>query len=833
MVLLLMIFARASFAQESPSADSGAAGNVAPVGPTPPQMREFAHAEYPYQAFVEGTTGTVVLKLTIAIDGSVSDAEVVTAAGQGFDEAAQIAAKQCRFSPALRDGVPVAARILLQYDFVPTPTPEPVPSSEPAPPVAPPPPVAPATPTAESAPSPTAPVEVTVQGKSESDRLRESSQAVKVIDTEKAKRRSADLGEVLARTEGVAVRRGGGLGSDERLSLGGLTDEQIRFTVDDLPLEFNGYGTNLSSIPVNFVERIEIYHGVVPIRFGADALGGLINVVTDREVQGTHASISQSIGSFGTYRSTLGATHLDEPTGLYARANLFVDTAENDYPIDVEVADDSGQLHPATVNRFHDGYKAKGVGVELGIVRQPWARRLAVRAHTSNSDTDIQHNIVMTVPYGDVVWGESQRGGTIRYDQRLGRGVFLDAVAGYAYSTVYYRDVGTCVYDWYGDCVRVRRIAGEVDADAKDQYLRDHALLARPTLKVVVASGHTLSGSISGEFVKRSGEDLRTPQGTRDPLNAKRDLLTVVSGLEYELDAFEERLENTVFVKHYLQAADTEEVMAGNVLRERDRDTSDPGIGDSVRFRFADWLYAKASYEWATRLPRPDEVFGDGARVLANLEIEPERSHNVNLGVVTDVRETPLGDFRLVGNGFLRDAKQLIVLLGNDRVFSYQNVYGARSLGWEAAGGWTAPRGYLSLDGNVTWQSFRNTSSNGTFGDFEGDRIPNRPWLFANFAAVGKLTGLISPRDELSLGWDVRYVKEYFRGWESVGLRQFKQTVPSQVLHNLALTYLVKARALTTTSTIEVQNLTDEMAFDFFGVQKPGRAFFWKGTLEL
>jgi hypothetical protein len=85
----------------------------------------------------------------------------------------------------------------------------------------------------------------------------------------------------------------------------------------------------------------------------------------------------------------------------------------------------------------------------------------------------------------------------------------------------------------------------------------------------------------------------------------------------------------------------------------------------------------------------------------------------------------------------------------------------------------------------------------------------------------------------LSLGWDIRYVRWYFRGWESVGDRRFKQRIASQVLHNLALTYLVKADALTTSSSFEVQNVTDEKAFDFFGVQKPGRAYFWKGTLEL
>src|SRR5690606_12838558 len=77
-----------------------------------------------------------------------------------------------------------------------------------------------------------APLEVTVQGPSERERLRRSAQAVQVIDTEEAKREAADLGEVLARSKGGGVQRSGGLGSGERLSLGGLSGDQVRFFLD-------------------------------------------------------------------------------------------------------------------------------------------------------------------------------------------------------------------------------------------------------------------------------------------------------------------------------------------------------------------------------------------------------------------------------------------------------------------------------------------------------------------------------------------------------------------------------------------------------------------------
>jgi vitamin B12 transporter len=67
------------------------------------------------------------------------------------------------------------------------------------------------------------PAEVLVRTVSGTSRLRESAQPVKVVEAEVAQRHSADVGEVLARTEGVAVQRSGGLGSQSRLSLHGLT----------------------------------------------------------------------------------------------------------------------------------------------------------------------------------------------------------------------------------------------------------------------------------------------------------------------------------------------------------------------------------------------------------------------------------------------------------------------------------------------------------------------------------------------------------------------------------------------------------------------------------
>ena len=78
-----------------------------------------------------------------------------------------------------------------------------------------------------------------------------------------------------------------------------------------------------------------------------------------------------------------------------------------------------------------------------------------------------------------------------------------------------------------------------------------------------------------------------------------------------------------------------------------------------------------------------------------------------------------------------------------------------------------------------------------------------------------------------------RYSHAFFRGWESQGIRESKQEVPSQLTHGLGLSYRVNTETTRVASTFEVQNVTDARVYDLFGVQRPGRAFFIKLTVEL
>ena len=120
LVMLLMM----SLAPLGVTPDVGA---PVPVMTRPPELIQFAEAEYPAEARAAGLSASVRLHVTIDADGQVSDAQVVAPAGHGFDEAALAAVKVFRFSPAEVDGAPAAVQIEYVYNFALEPAKAPAP----------------------------------------------------------------------------------------------------------------------------------------------------------------------------------------------------------------------------------------------------------------------------------------------------------------------------------------------------------------------------------------------------------------------------------------------------------------------------------------------------------------------------------------------------------------------------------------------------------------------------------------------------------------------------------------------------------------------------------
>jgi len=108
----------------------------------------------------------------------------------------------------------------------------------------------------------------------------------------------ATLGEALAFLAEVAVRTAGpGPGGFQQLSIRGSTPQQVLILLDGVPLNGTAqFGINLSTIPLDEVERVEVLRGPYSAIYG-NAMAGAVSI---RLRAAPRSSLSFAGGSFGT-----------------------------------------------------------------------------------------------------------------------------------------------------------------------------------------------------------------------------------------------------------------------------------------------------------------------------------------------------------------------------------------------------------------------------------------------------------------------------------------------------------------------------------------------------
>ncbi len=122
-------------------------------------------------------------------------------------------------------------------------------------------------------------------------------------EIEKTASSQTDLPEILSQNVGVKINRFGGQGSFCTISIRGSTGSQVNVYLDGVPLNLASTGfVDISGIPLNNIERIEIYRSDSPAFFSSSAIGGTINIVT-RDLQNkAKDELSYSYGSFGAQK---------------------------------------------------------------------------------------------------------------------------------------------------------------------------------------------------------------------------------------------------------------------------------------------------------------------------------------------------------------------------------------------------------------------------------------------------------------------------------------------------------------------------------------------------
>lgn len=658
--------------------------------------------------------------------------------------------------------------------------------------------------------------EVTVTGKSEARQTREKAMPVSVISMEDMKGIVGNISDVLSKTAGMQVRMSGGEGSGSRLSVRGLEGKRIGYFMDDLALNDNNEAIDINDIPIDFIERIEIYKGVVPARLGGSSIGGAVNFVM-KEFPARYADASYTYGSFNTHKANF--TFRRNKNGYKGSIGGYYTHADNDYRMELPLQ--KGRY----IDRDHDGYEKLTVGGTFVSTRW-WFDEVEFEGIFITSKKEIQgieYNIQEAESHSKIGVFNNH----IKKQDFLMEGLHLDMNNALTYSVYQFRDTAKTRYDWDGTpYAPVSAYGGEINGYNSNN--KTITVFQRTNFEYVINAQHSVNLSSQYRFARGIPEDTLRSKivGYQTAFNSK--IHNWVAGLSYEFSTPNGKFTNMLTGRFYYYNMQTRLIpnlgVNGNTPELVRNKKSDFGFSEAVRYRFTPDFLVKASVAYDVRLPSEQELIGDGFLIEPAGNLNPEHNTSFNLGFMYDNNKSS-NRFQLEVNAFAMYLKDMIRLTGGTLQSKYENFGKMRTLGAELEVKWDATR-WLYLWGNITYQDLRDTRKYQPGSTVEnptkGDRVPNIPYFFANagielhrenfFGGKGQNTRLFA---------DCSYVDEYFYDFEQSVYQE--RRIPQATTLNAGVEHSFCNR--TVFIKFQMNNITGEQIFSEFNRPLPGRNF--------
>jgi outer membrane cobalamin receptor len=669
--------------------------------------------------------------------------------------------------------------------------------------------------------------EVTILAKSKVQEVKEQPFAVESIDMKPVQNLNLNVSQVLNQSTGVRIRESGGLGSDFVFSLSGFTGNQVRFFIDGLPTDVMGRAFSINAIPVNNVERVEIYKGVVPINLGSDVLGGAVNIVTNNSIK-NFLDVSYGFGSFNTHQVSLVGRYTTKK-GFIVSASAFYNYSDNNFKVDVNLFNKkTGKIDENTtaVSRFNDAFKSATGMVEFGVVNKKWADRLLVGLIANTTYKEVQQGTNMTIVAGEVHRTETSLIPTLKYEKNnfFVRNLSLKVSALYSAIEQMTVDTSSRIYDWSGNHTYklLSNSSGELNWYKTLYRFNDQAGLAVATLNYKLGKHHQFTLNNTYSRIRRIGSDpLKVdPLPFEDPNILEKNF----TGIAYQLKLFQDRWTTSVFGKMFnmnslLYKSDENT----GEIRRMDNQFQLPGYGLATSFFVLSYLQLKASYENTYRLPEGYEVFGDGLLQLPNADLQPEKSQNLNAGFLFGKRfkkHLVNVDF----NYMYRLPENLIRSVAIGITSRYENLSQTKVNCYEGAVSYSY-NDLFKVEFNATYQNILNASlkANGEPDELYLDRLPNAPYLFGNGSFTFNTKQFGKYKQRIGFNWTTSYIEEFYLKWPSLGSLSSKFIIPRQVVSNASVSFTSHAGRYNI--SVSSMNLFDALCYDNFRVQKPGRSF--------
>ena len=661
--------------------------------------------------------------------------------------------------------------------------------------------------------------EVTVTTRSEMRKLRESAMPISVIGQRQLQGTASNINDVLARTVGVTVRNTGGMGSASRISVRGLEGKRMGMYIDETPMSQLSNFVALNDIPTNMIERIEVYKGIVPYKFGGSALGGAVNVVT-KEYPPIYLDFSYEIGSFNTHQVSSVLKRTDRKSGLQFGVGGVVSYAKNNYKMTL------ANLDGRIVERDHDRFNKIMGGMSVKAT-QWWFDEMKwelifmkTRQEIQGIDLNVREAYNHSTNYVTAL--------TLKRNNFFLDGLDFDFNAGYIIGKYGLCDKAEHRYDWDGKVLPpVSSFGGEQNNFASDGNNRSNELTAKLNMGYTIDMHHALNLNIYADHNSLHPNDSLMDKSLGFRANFPSKMKTLTVGLSYDLTLFDGRFQNAFTLKEFLFSSHSRSIDIYSVKEPQPVKTSKNYIGfsNAMRYKFTNDLMLKASFNSEVRIPTSEELIGNGYSILASPALRPERTSGVNLGLLYRHIKADGGLIEVELNGFYNQLEDMIRFTPDmiPTMARYRNFGSVRTKGVELeAKGDICPLLYLYANG--TYQDLRDVRKTIPGTEVENPtrnkRIPNVPYLLANFGAELHKENLFGGSGQNTrLLFDASYIHQYFYDFEVSKYQERK--IPTSMTMDAALEHSFCNDRWTI--TFKVKNLTDRRVVSELNRPLPGR----------
>lgn len=684
--------------------------------------------------------------------------------------------------------------------------------------------------------------EVSITAKSKNRLLAERPILTQVVNTRTVYEQPTTLIELLNRSAGIRVRQTGGLGAPSNLMINGFQNRSIRYFKDGIPMDYLGGGFDISLVPVNMLERVEVYKGVLPPVLGVDALGGALNLVT-KEATTQQLNAAYEIGSFNTHRASLNVLHKKKDSPYFVGLDAFYNYSDNDYNADLKVINPTtGNLYDIRAPLFHNQFKNYYAELYTGISNTKWVDELRIGLTAYRLDRQVNYGASMSQAIGAATNHQDAITPTVRYRKTLlNHRLSIDQFV--TRNTLHVNRVDTAKgqYNWLGEFIPSDSRLGELITRGSLAKLDYRYYTSRTHLGYTLHDRHHLDLNVVFTGFSRKGDDpfgQRFAETDTDVLTAKAVYNKQIYGLGLTSKFLQDRLTNQLVVKYYRYSTHATDADYQGLEIAHNNSNSSFGVAEAIKWEVSSNSYLRASVETALRLPEQDELFGDGDRKLSNFVLKPERSLNANVGFRTSF----YNKHTLEINSFYRITRDMILQLPYNFLFSQsQNIDNVRGIGLEVDAEITLLH-WLKATGNFTYQDQRVYNTNNP--SMEHSRLRNTPFFFANTSLNAFLKRILSAEDRLQIYWHYLFVRQYyldalpkdqepdgFLGLWGDAKIDAQNIIPNQSMHTVGFTYTPAYHPLSI--GLQIKNVFDKAVFDNFRIQNSGRSVFLKLSYSL